>query len=96
MKGDVEMKTIDSAQVIDESNHNILHLSVVGFCLMLSLCDGYDFVVYGTVVPAIMITGSLVFEALGDKLRRKTAILIAIASLGKWVVDPPVDCFRGN
>jgi len=48
------MRTIQVNQVIDESKYNSFHLRVVVLCLFVIICDGYDLVVYGTVVPVLM------------------------------------------
>ncbi len=48
------MRTIQVNQVIDESKYNSFHLRVVVLCLFVIICDGYDLVVYGTVVSVLM------------------------------------------
>ncbi|MGO9117027.1 MAG: MFS transporter [Desulfomonilaceae bacterium] len=48
------MRTIQVNQVVDESKYNSFHLRVVVLCLFVIICDGYDLVVYGTVVPVLM------------------------------------------
>ncbi len=48
------MRTIQVNQVIDESKYNSFHLTVLVLCLLVIISDGYDLVVYGTVVPVLM------------------------------------------
>ncbi len=94
------MRTIEIKQMIDESKYNSFHFSIVLLLLLVALFDGYDLVVYGTVVPTLMhewnmsalqagvmgsyayvgmLVGSVVFGALGDKLGRKTVLVIGVA-----------------
>jgi AAHS family benzoate transporter-like MFS transporter len=53
------MRTIQVNTMIDESKYNRFHLSVLVLCLFVIISDGYDLVVYGTIVPALMKDWSL-------------------------------------
>lgn len=48
------MKTINSAEVIANSKFNRFHLSLLIWSFLIILFDGYDLVVYGTVVPVLI------------------------------------------
>ncbi|MEH7273581.1 MFS transporter [Neobacillus vireti] len=48
------MKTINSAEVIANSKFNRFHLSLLIWSFLIILFDGYDLVVYGTVVPILI------------------------------------------
>ncbi len=47
------MRRIDVAEVVNESKFNALHLTVVAWCTFIILCDGYDMVVFGAVIPSL-------------------------------------------
>ncbi|MGE7604550.1 MFS transporter [Peribacillus sp. NPDC097675] len=47
------MKQINVAEVIEGSKFNSFHLSVLLWCIFLILFDGYDLVVYGSVIPTL-------------------------------------------
>ena len=47
------MQKINVAQLVDESKFNSFHLAVVAWCAFIMLCDGYDMVVFGSVIPSI-------------------------------------------
>ena len=47
------MQKINVAQLVDESKFNSFHLVVVAWCAFIMLCDGYDMVVFGSVIPSI-------------------------------------------
>ncbi|MDQ1005302.1 AAHS family benzoate transporter-like MFS transporter [Neobacillus niacini] len=48
------MRTIDVGKIIDESKVNRFHLGVLFWCSFIIIFDGYDIVVYGSVVPILM------------------------------------------
>lgn len=47
------MRKINVVQVVDESKFNSFHLAVVAWCAFIMLCDGYDMVVFGSVIPSL-------------------------------------------
>ena len=47
------MQKINIAQAIGESKFNAFHLTVLLWCIFLILFDGYDLVVYGSVIPTL-------------------------------------------
>ena len=47
------MRKIDVAKVVDESKFSAFQLSVVAWCGFILLCDGYDMVVFGSVIPSL-------------------------------------------
>ena len=47
------MKKIYVEQIVNESKFNSVHLMVVLWCSFIMLCDGYDMVVFGSVIPSI-------------------------------------------
>ena len=53
-KGDKDMKTINSTEVIANSKFNRFHLGLLLWSFIIILFDGYDLVVYGTVVPSLI------------------------------------------
>ncbi|HBV96007.1 MAG: major facilitator transporter [Peptococcaceae bacterium BICA1-7] len=48
------MRSINVNKIIDESKFNSYHLLILVLCAFVIVCDGYDLVVYGTVVPLLM------------------------------------------
>ncbi|MFP7737058.1 MFS transporter [Priestia aryabhattai] len=48
------MAKINPAEVIANSKFNRFHFSLLVWCFMIILFDGYDLVVYGTVVPVLI------------------------------------------
>ena len=48
------MAKINPAEVIANSKFNRFHFSLLTWCFMIILFDGYDLVVYGTVVPLLI------------------------------------------
>lgn len=52
--GGMHMKKINVAQVIADSKFNRFHFSLLAWCFLIILFDGYDLVVYGTVVPVLI------------------------------------------
>ncbi|MFS0778321.1 aromatic acid/H+ symport family MFS transporter [Neobacillus sp. 3P2-tot-E-2] len=48
------MKTINSTEVIANSKFNRFHLGLLFWSFIIILFDGYDLVVYGTVVPSLI------------------------------------------
>ena len=47
------MKKIYVEQVVDESKFSSVHLTVVVWCSFIMFCDGYDMVVFGSIIPSI-------------------------------------------
>lgn len=47
------MKKIYVEQIVDESKFNSVHLVVVLWCAFIMFCDGYDMVVFGSIIPSI-------------------------------------------
>ena len=48
------MKKVNVAEIIAESKFNRFHFSLLAWCFLIILFDGYDLVVYGTVVPVLI------------------------------------------
>lgn len=48
------MNSINLARLIDESKFNRFHASIVFWCAFIMIFDGYDLVVYGSVLPVLM------------------------------------------
>lgn len=48
------MKKINAAEIIANSKFNRFHFSLLAWCFFIILFDGYDLVVYGTVMPVLM------------------------------------------
>ncbi|MEW9672066.1 MFS transporter [Ammoniphilus sp. 3BR4] len=53
------MRSINVNQVIDESKFNRFHAMVLFWCAFIIVFDGFDLVVYGSVVPVLMKEWSL-------------------------------------
>jgi len=48
------MKKIDVHKIIDEAKFNKFHLTVLFWCALVIIFDGYDLVIYGVVLPKLM------------------------------------------
>jgi AAHS family benzoate transporter-like MFS transporter len=48
------MRAIDINRMIDESKFNRFHVSVLLWCAFIIVFDGFDLVVYGSIVPVLM------------------------------------------
>lgn len=48
------MKTIDVHAIIDRARFNPFHWSVLLWCSLIIIFDGYDLVIYGAVLPVLM------------------------------------------
>ncbi|MDN5345278.1 MAG: transporter, family, benzoate transport protein, partial [Clostridia bacterium] len=48
------MRIINVKELIDDSKINRFHLLLFISCILIITCDGYDLVVYGTIVPILM------------------------------------------
>ncbi|MEH7276583.1 MFS transporter, partial [Neobacillus vireti] len=59
------MRKINVAQVVDESKFNSLHLGVVAWCAFIMLCDGYDMIVFGSVIPSISVEWGITTSTAG-------------------------------
>lgn len=53
------MREIDVHQVIDNARFSRFHGSVVALCALLLIFDGYDLLIFGVVLPAIMLEWGL-------------------------------------
>lgn len=58
-KSDDAMREIDVHQVIDNARFSRFHGSVVALCALLLIFDGYDLLIFGVVLPAIMLEWGL-------------------------------------
>lgn len=47
------MAKINTTEVISNSKFNRFHFGLLAWCFIIILFDGYDLVVYGTVVPVL-------------------------------------------
>lgn len=47
------MASINTTEVISNSKFNRFHFGLLAWCFIIILFDGYDLVVYGTVVPVL-------------------------------------------
>jgi len=47
-------QTINVNAVIDKAKFTPFHLSVVLWCLMIIIFDGYDLIIYGVALPLLM------------------------------------------
>ncbi|SDI09449.1 MFS transporter, AAHS family, benzoate transport protein [Alteribacillus persepolensis] len=59
------MRQINAAQIVDESKFNAFHLKILLWCGFVLLCDGYDLVVYGSVIPSLTESWSLTSSTAG-------------------------------
>ncbi len=48
------MKTVDVHRLIDEAKFNKFHFTVLFWCALVIIFDGYDLVIYGVVLPKLM------------------------------------------
>lgn len=48
------MRSIDVQAIIDPARYSVFHWKSLGWCSLLLIFDGYDFFVYGTVLPILM------------------------------------------
>ncbi|MCW2268953.1 MULTISPECIES: MFS transporter [Pseudomonas] len=48
------MRTIDINSLIDQAKFNAFHWRVLFWCALIIIFDGYDLVIYGVVLPALM------------------------------------------
>jgi MFS transporter, AAHS family, benzoate transport protein len=83
------MSLINIGKVIDESKFNRFHASVVFWCAFIMIFDGYDLVVYGSVLPVLMEEWSLSSTQAGSL---GSAALIGML-LGALIFGPLADKF---
>lgn len=48
------MRTIDAGALLDGARFNAFHMRVLFWCALIIIFDGYDLVIYGVVLPALM------------------------------------------
>ncbi|WP_082234955.1 MFS transporter [Halobacillus massiliensis] len=48
------MKALHAGQIIDNSRFRSFHFSIIFWCFFIILMDGYDVVIYGSVVPSLI------------------------------------------
>ncbi|MBM4765015.1 aromatic acid/H+ symport family MFS transporter [Bacillus sp. B15-48] len=48
------MRSINITRIVDESKFNRFHSLVVALCAFIIICDGFDLVIYGSVVSVLM------------------------------------------
>ncbi|SDJ62620.1 MFS transporter [Salimicrobium halophilum] len=48
------MKSLHPGEVIDNSRFHSFHTSIIFWCFFIILMDGYDVVIYGSVIPSLM------------------------------------------
>ncbi|WP_431804562.1 MFS transporter [Halobacillus andaensis] len=48
------MKAVHPEQIIDNSRFRSFHFSIIFWCFFIILMDGYDVVIYGSVVPSLI------------------------------------------
>lgn len=48
------MRTIDAGALLDGARFNAFHVRVLFWCALIIIFDGYDLVIYGVVLPALM------------------------------------------
>ncbi|SFJ76693.1 MFS transporter, AAHS family, benzoate transport protein [Halobacillus dabanensis] len=48
------MKAIHAGKIIDNSRFSSFHFSIIFWCFFIILMDGYDVVIYGSVVPSLI------------------------------------------
>ncbi|MDH4566496.1 aromatic acid/H+ symport family MFS transporter [Pseudomonas sp. BN414] len=53
------MRTIDVSALLDGARFNAFHARVLFWCALIIIFDGYDLVIYGVVLPALMQTWGL-------------------------------------
>nr|WP_263326374.1 aromatic acid/H+ symport family MFS transporter [Neobacillus sp. Marseille-Q6967] len=48
------MNKVNAGQVIDQSRFNLFHFLLIFWCFIIILVDGYDIVIYGSVIPSLI------------------------------------------
>ena len=48
------MRTIDAGALLDGARFSAFHMRVLFWCALIIIFDGYDLVIYGVVLPALM------------------------------------------
>ena len=48
------MRSINISRIVDESKFNRFHGLVLALCAFIIVCDGFDLVIYGSVVSVLM------------------------------------------
>ena len=48
------MRVVQVNELIDKSRLNAFHFTLIGWCLFIILMDGYDVVIYGSVIPSLI------------------------------------------
>ncbi|WP_404332953.1 MFS transporter [Mesobacillus maritimus] len=79
------MKVVSTSQIIDNSRFNRFHLSLIFWCFFIIIIDGYDVVIYGSVVPSLIdewSISSVTAGAIGSYAAAGTAIGAVI--FGLW------------
>ena len=59
------MRNINIAQIIAESKLNSFHLLIIAMGSFILLCDGFDMMVYGSVIPSLIEEWGLSSSAAG-------------------------------
>ena len=59
------MRSINVAQMIGDSKLNSFHFLIIGICSFILLCDGFDMMVYGSVLPSLIEEWGLTSSAAG-------------------------------
>jgi MFS transporter, AAHS family, benzoate transport protein len=78
------MNTFNIGQTIDNSRFRFFHLSIIFWCFFIILMDGYDVVIYGSVVPSLMdewSISSVTVGAIGSYTAAGTALGAVIFGL---------------
>jgi MFS transporter, AAHS family, benzoate transport protein len=78
------MNTFHIGQAIDNSRFRLFHLSLIFWCFFIILMDGYDVVIYGSVVPSLMdewAISSVTVGAIGSYTAAGTALGAVIFGL---------------
>lgn len=84
------MKKVNAGQIIDNSSFKLLHLSLLFWCFLIIIVDGYYVVIYGSIssvsagaigsyTVAGTAVGAVIFGLLADKVGRRKIILICTA-----------------
>ncbi|WP_400162411.1 MFS transporter [Brevibacillus sp. TJ4] len=71
------MRVLNASQIVDRSRFNAFHLAIIVWSFIIIMFDGYDIVIYGSVVPVLMEEWSLssvVTGAIGSYATLGTAI----------------------
>lgn len=53
------MRTINASSLLDGARFNSFHARILFWCALIIICDGYDLVIYGVVLPSLMETWGL-------------------------------------